>query len=174
VPISNLWINLNFCLELLDSLFLKLRYKSHIISPKTININSLFVQRIYYFFSNLMKCELLEDRHYSPSPPPKSKFTLDTVWYIDILMTGHNEICGTNPVISFLFWRRRHRHLTNASKCTSTHTYTHTNDLVTVLYKPTLSHQDDALLWQEFHCTPKIRQQWIIIYILILSLLLFI
>ena len=102
-----------------------------------------------------------------PLPPPQSNFTLDTVWYIDILMTGHNEASGTNPVISLLFWRKRHRHLTNASNCTSTHThtYTHTyilthmNDLVTVLYKPTLSHQDEPLLWQEFHCTPKILKK---------------
>jgi len=47
------------------------------------------------------------------------------------------------------------------------------NDLLNVLYKPTLSHQDDALLWQEFHCTPKILKILIIVYILILILFLF-
>jgi len=68
-----------------------------------------------------------------------------------------------------------HTH-THTHSYTHTHTYilTHVNDLVNVLYKPTLSHQDDALLWQEFHCTPKILQKLIVVYVLILSLSLFI
>lgn len=74
-----------------------------------------------------MKCKILEDRYYPPPPHPQSKFTQDTVWYTDILiMTGHNEACDIKPVITFLFWRRRHWHLTNASNCTFTHTHTHT------------------------------------------------
>jgi hypothetical protein len=111
-----------------------------------------------------------------PLPPSQSKCTLDTVWYIDILMTGHNDASGTNPVINLLFKKtpsaldecfKLHFH---THKHAHTHVFTHTNDLVNVLYKPTLPHQDDALLCQEFHCTPKILKKLIIVYILILSL----
>lgn len=62
-----------------------------------------------------------------PPAPPQRMFTLDRLWYINIIITAYKRDCWVLPVISVLLWRRSYdswQMLQDAIP--HTHPYTHT------------------------------------------------